>query len=229
MRRTLLALCALVVALGACGRGEPEEPLRTFEPQQTASSPSPKPQLGKDSKACTLLTAKDRRSIAGEKIEVVAPVPLTEGVLQCRWVKTLTTPATTSIKVISQPVQTWVLRVPKQIDRSIQYNRVEHKYLGRLQAAKKEIAREGDKISDADACRIFSLLVEVNEDRKNAKEFVLYQGTARGDYSVAWHRCKGGVHTELTYEEPSLVPSEALSNSVVRLGTLAHKRALKIL
>ena len=229
MRRTLLALCALVVVLGGCTRGEPEEPLRTFEPQQTASSPSPKPQLGKDSKACTLLTAKDRRSIAGEKIEVVAPVQLLKGVLQCRWVKTLKTPVTTSIKVISQPVQTWVLGVPKQIDQSIQRGRVEDKYLGRLQAAKKKIIREGGEISDADACRIFSLLVEVNQERKNETEFVLFEGTTRGDYTAAWNTCKGGVHTALTYEEPSLVPSEALSNAVVRLGKLAHKRALKIL
>lgn len=229
MRRILLALCALVVVLGGCTSGEPVEPLRTFEPQQTASSPSPKPQLGKDSKACTLLTGKDRRSIAGEKLRVVAPVPLTKGVLHCRWVKTLKTPATTSITVISQPVQTWALRVPKQIDRSIQYGKVEDKYLARLQAAKQKILREGDEISDADACRIFALLVEVNEGRKKATEFVLFEGTSSGDYSVAWHRCRGGVHTELKYEEPSLVPSEALSNSAVRLGKLAHQRAVKIL
>jgi hypothetical protein len=229
MRRTLLALCGLVLVLGGCTRGEPEEPLRTFEPQQTASSPSPKPQVAKDSEACKLLTPKDRRSIAGEKVEIVAPLPVTKGVLQCRWVKTLKTPVTPSIKVISRPVQIWASTVPRQIDRSIQTGTVDDKYLARLQAVKKKVIREADEISDSDACDIFALLVEVNEDRKNASEFVLYQGTTRGDFTVAWHRCSGGVETELTYEEPGLAPSEALSQSAVRLGKLAHKRAIKLL
>ena len=229
MRRTLLTLCALVVVLGGCGRGEPEEPLRTFEPQQTASSPSPKPQLGKDSKACTLLTAKDRRSIAGEKIEAVAPVQITKGVLECRWVKSLKTPASTSITVRSQPVQYWAQTVPRQIDKLIRTGQADDKWLKRLQATKQKTIREADEISASDACGIFAFLVRIREGRKNASEFTLYQGTGRGDFTVASHRCGGGVYTELIYGEPGLAPSVALNRSIARLGNIAHKRALKIL
>ena len=229
MRRTLPALCALVIMLGGCARGEPEEPLRTFEPQQTASSPSPKPQVRKDSDACTLLTSKDRRSIAGERIEVVAPLPVIKGVLQCRWVKTLTTPLTTSIKVLSQPVQYWAQTVPKQINKLIRAGQVDDKWLKRLEATKQKAIREGDEISDSDACDIFAFLVRINEGQKHASDFTLYQGTSRGDFTVAWHRCGGGVHTELIYEEPGLVPSVALNQAIARLGKVAHKRAIKIL
>src|SRR5688572_22560810 len=229
MRRALLALCALVMMLGGCARGEPEEPLRTFEPQRTASSPSPKPQVSKDSKACTLLTAKDRRSIAGEKIEVVAPAPLIKDVLQCRWVKTLKTPLTTSIKVSSQPVQYWARTVPKQIEKLIRTGTVEDKWLKRLQATKQKIIREADEISNSEACDIFAFLVRIRDGRKNASDFTLYQGTGRGDFTVAWHRCGGGVHTELIYEEPGMAPSVALTRSIARLRKVAHHRAIKIL
>ena len=229
MRRSLLSFCALVVVLGGCTRGEPEEPLRTFEPQQTASSPSPKPQVNKDSDACTLLTSKDRRSIAGENIEVVAPLQVTKGVLQCRWVKTLKTPLTTSIKVFSQPVEYWAQTVPRQIDKLIRTGQVEDKWLKRLQAIKQKTIREADEISNSDACDIFAFLVRISDGRKNASDFTLYQGTGRGDFTVAWHRCGGGVYTELIYEEPGLVPSVALNQSIARLGKVAHQRALKIL
>ena len=43
---------------------------------------------------------------------------------------------------------------------------------------------------------------------------------------MSWQRCAGGVHTELAYEEPGLQVSLALSQSVIRLGKLAHKRAI---
>ena len=203
--------------------------MSTFEPQQTASSPSPKPQVNKDSDACTLLTAKDRRSIAGERIKVVAPLQVTKGVLQCRWVKTLKTPLTTSIKVFSQPVQNWAQTVPRQIDKLIRTGQVDDKWLKRLQAAKQKTIREADEISDSDACDVFALLVRINEGRKNASDFTLYQGTGRGDFTVAWHRCGGGAYTVLTYAEPGLVPSVALNQSMARLGKLVHQRAIKLL
>jgi hypothetical protein len=229
MRRALVVSCALAVVAGVlagCGGDEPSTPIRTIEPSRTASSPSVDPQVAKDSEGCKLLTAAERRSIAGEKLEIVAPSPAIRGALLCRWVKSLKTPVTTSIKVISQPLQVWVRNVPRQIDRLTVSGRSDGAYTERLQAAKKEILRGPEEISDKQACTYFSLLVEISMDKKNQTEGILFQGTQRGDYKVTWQKCAGGVHTELGYEEPGLQVSLALSQSVIRLGKIAHRRAV---
>jgi hypothetical protein len=229
MRRALVVSCALAVVLGvlgACGEDEPATPIRTVEPQRTASSPSVDPERFKNEEGCRLLTGPERRSIAGEKLETVAPSPLIKGALICRWVKTLNTPVTTSIKVVSQPLDVWVQQVPKQIDRLMVSGRSDGKYSDRLQAAKKQILRGPDEISHEEACKYFSLLVEISQDKKGLREGLLFQGTQRGDFKVSWQRCSGGVHTELAYEEPGLKVSLALSQAVIRLGKTAHRRAV---
>ncbi|MGH3474250.1 MAG: hypothetical protein ACRDOT_04970 [Aeromicrobium sp.] len=229
MRRALIVSCALAVvlgALGACGGDESANPIRSIEPQRTASSPSPDPETIKDSEGCRLLTGGERRSIAGEKLEIVAPLPVIDGALLCRWVKTLKTPVTTSLKVVSQPLQVWVKSLPKQIERLMVSGRSKEEYSERLQTAKKEILGRSDEISNKEACKYFSLLVEISMDKKNKTEGILFQGTQRGDYKVTWQRCAGGVHTELVYEEPGLQVSLALSQAVIRLGKTAHKRAV---
>ncbi len=233
MRRTWVVLSALAVVLslvlGACGGEEPQTPIRTPKPQKTASSPSPDTETTKKSEGCKLLTPAERRSIAGEKLNTVAPLPVTKGALVCTWVHTLSTPLTTTLKVTSQPVDLWVRGVPKRIDDLILSGRFDQKYSKRLQTAKKEILRGSEKLSEKQACKYFSLLVEVHEGKKNLTEGILFQGTARGDYQVSWQKCAGGVETELVYEEPGLQVSLALSQSVIRLGKAAHKRALKLL
>jgi hypothetical protein len=229
MRRAPVVSCALAVVLGllgACGGGEPATPIRTAEPQRTASSPSVNPETAKNSEGCRLLTGKERRSIAGDKLEIVAPSPVFKGALLCRWVETLKSPRTISLRVASQPLDLWVQQVPTQIDRLIAAGQPDSEYSKRLQAAKKEILRGPAEISDEQACKYFSLLVETNTDEKNKTDGILFQGTERGDYSVTWQRCAGGVHTELFYEEPGLQVSLALIQSVIRLGKIAHRRAI---
>ena len=229
MRRALIVSCALAVVLGlvaACSGGDPATPIRTAEPQRTASSPSVNPETAKNTEGCKLLSGKERRSIAGQKLDIVAPSPVIKGALLCRWVETLKTPLTTSLRVISQPLDVWVQQVPKQVDRLLVQGRSDTEYSRRLQAAKKEILRGPENISNKQACKYFSLLVEISMDKKNKTEGILFQGTERGDYSVTWQRCAKGVHTELFYEEPGLQVSLALSQSVIRLGKLAHRRAV---
>ena len=234
MRRALIVPCALAVMFGvlvACGDDEPSNPIRTIEPQRTASSPSPDPEAARNSAGCQLLTAKDRRSMAGESLETVKPLPLIDGILLCQWVKTLTTPKTTSIKVISQPAQVWAQRnVPKQVNRFIATGRSGDKLTDRLLAAKKEISGGAAEVGGAEACGMFSLLVEANnKKRKGLTQDLQFQGTTSGDFTVAWQKCTKGVHTELSYAEPGLQPSLAVSQSVIRLGNLAHRRAVDIL
>jgi hypothetical protein len=235
MRHARVVFCALVVVLGgmlgACGGdAEPAKPIRTVEPQNTASSPSADPMDAKGSPGCKLLTAKERQSVAGEKLETVVPVPVIDGVLLCQWVESLSSAATTSIRVISQRVQRWTETLPAEIDRIIASGKANEKLTDQLQVAKRTILRGSDEISDAQACKYFSLLLEVNDRKKKGRtEALLYQGTSRGDFTVAWYRCAGGVHTEITYAEPGVQVSLPLAQSVVRLGKVAHQRAVKIL
>jgi hypothetical protein len=230
MRRALVVSCALAVVLGllgACGDDQPATPIRTIEPQRTASSPSPDPETARNSEGCRLLTPAERGSIAGEKLETVAPLPVVKGALLCRWVKSLSTSVTTSIRVISQPVQLWVQTLPAEIDRVIASGKANDKFIDRLKIAKRTILRGADEVSDKQACSYFSLLLEVNDKTKKGEtQALLFQGTIRGDYTVGWQRCAGGVHTDLLYEEPGLQVSLALSQAMIRLGKTAHRRAV---
>ena len=225
MRRALVLSCALAVVLGllaACGSDEPAKPIRTVEPQRTASSPSADPEAARNSDGCKLLTAKDRRSIAGVALNTVFPMPQIDGVLLCRWVKTLTTPKTISIKVVSQQAPVWAQRaVPKQINRLLAAREADDKMTDRLRAAKRKISGGATEVSGAEACRMFSLLIEANNKKKKGlNQDLLFQGTPRGNFTVAWQKCGKGVHTELVYEEPELQPSLAAQQvPVVNVST----------
>ena len=229
MRRARVVLCALVVVLGgilgACGDDEPANRIK-LEPQQTASSSSPDVKTTKNSEGCKLLSPAERESIAGDTLDAVAPMPAIEGALLCRWAKTLASPRTTYIQVISQPLQVWVKRLPKHIDNLVASGKSDEEYSKRLQALKKDVIRAPEDVSDKQACKYFSLVVEISRDKKGLTEGLLFQGTQYGDYKLTWQRCGGGVHTELVYEEPGLQISLPLGQAVIRLGKAAHRRAV---
>ncbi len=232
MRRALVVSCALagvLGVLGACGRdGEPAAPIRTLEPQRTASSPSPEA-VYKDSTGCTLLTSKERRSIAGEKLDVVAPSQPAKGALACRWVNELSAPLPTALRVEVTPADRWVLGLPQQIDATISSGRSERKYTKALLAAKKKVFERADEIGDKEACRMFSLLVEVNGGKKGASQFYHFQGAEAGGITAVAQSCNKGVYTVLTYDERGLASSVALGEAVLRLAKTAHMRAVKLL
>ena len=230
MRRSVVVLCALAAALGGCalGDGTTTKPTRTIEPQFTASSPSPEAP-GKDSKGCTLLTSKERRSIAGEELDVVAPSQDAKSTLKCRWVNSLSTPAPTALSVESTPTQRWVLGIPQQVDSTIASGRSERKYAKPLQAAKKKVNERADEIGDKEACRMFSLLLEATGHKKGASQIVYIQPAGAGGITSIVQLCTDGVVTLLMYDEKGLAPSVALGEAVLRLAKAAHKRAIKIL
>ena len=229
MRRSVVVLCALAVALGGCARGDDgTKPTRTIEPQLTASSPSPEAP-GKDSKGCTLLTAKERRSIAGEKLDVVAPSEAAKDTLECRWVNTLSTPVPRALRVEAKPAQRWVLGLPQQIDGAIASGRTERKYSKRLQAAKKKVFEGADEIGDKEACRLFSLLAEAGGGKKGASQTAFFLPAEGGRITAIAHTCTSGVYTLLTYDEQGLALSSALGQATLRLMRIAHQRAIKIL
>ena len=230
MRRTVVVLCALAVVLGVlagCGRDPASPtPAPSAEPLETASSPSPNP-TPENSIACELLTKKERQSVAGEAISVVAAVPPSKGSEQCRWVRSLSSPAATVVQVQIAPAQVWAKSVPQQIDGAFRGGRADEELTKKLLAAKKEIRGGTDKLSDKRACEMFSLLAESNGRKAGVTDTLSFPpfGT---QISAQARTCTKGIYATVTYSELGLRPSTALGQAVLRLVKIAHLRAVKM-
>jgi len=229
MRRARVVFCALVlvlaVILGACGGdAEPAKPVRTLEPRLTASSPSPTVN-DPDSEVCSLLTSKERASIAGGKLDLV--VPVAQKAKQCQWVKSGSGPLP-AIEVTATPAREWVSQLPSLIDRMVKAGRVDAKFTKRLQVAKRKVLRGADKMDKREVCDLFSLIVEANGGKKDSKTLVYFLPTATGEITASVQTCSRGVNTVVTYSEYGLRPSEPLGRALLRLAALAHQRAIKL-
>ena len=230
MRRPLVVLCAFAVVLGAvvgCGRDPEQRPEPSVGPLETASSPSPNP-TPEESVACDLLSDKDRKSIAGVAISLVAPAPPAKGSDQCRWVDSLKTGAPTVVQVAVAPVQVWAKSVPAQVDSALRTGRAasDKELLDQLLDAKKQIKRGADKLSDKEGCKMFSLLAQANGRKKGVTETISFPpfGT---QIAAQARTCKSGIYATVTYSELGLKPSTALSAAVLRLVKIAVLRAEK--
>lgn len=226
MRRRLISLCVLALVLGGCAReAEPNGPRRTIEPSLTASSPSASASA-KESVACKLLTSDERKSIAGERIDIVAPVLRNaEDTDQCRWVKDLRSSAPPTVQVVTSSAKTWAKQVPRQVNQVMAGGRLSTKMVKKLLDAKKTIA-EGH-YDNAEACRLFTLLAEANGDRKGAHTRLSYPPYGRQGSANA-RTCTHGVFTQVSYAEVGLKPYGFVGYAVLRLLKLAHKRAIKL-
>jgi hypothetical protein len=128
--------------------------------------------------------------------------------------------------VVTSPADEWVVLLPQLIDRTVVSGRA-GQLNRRLQAAKKKVLRGAEKLSDTEACEMFSLIVLANGGKEGATEFVVYQPTQSGQIMATVQKCTKGVHTYLTYEENGLTPSGPLSGAMLRLVKIAHKRAIE--
>jgi hypothetical protein len=229
MRRAPVVLCALVVVLVAsgCSEAPKSKTPREVETIETASSPSPNP-TPEDSVACKLLTNKERKSIAGRSISLVAPAPPAKGSDQCRWVNTLKSAAPTMVQVAVAPAQVWAKSVPMQVDSALRSGRAADDELrAKLLAAKKKISKGADKLSDKEACTMFSLLAQSNGRKKGVTETISFPPF--GSQIAAQARtCRFGIYATVTYSELGIKPSSALSAAVLRLVKIAVLRADKI-
>jgi hypothetical protein len=226
MRRAVVVLCALAFVVSGCGRGEdPATPIRTIEPQSTASSPSPK--VATDAAACRLLTSKERASIAGANIDAVVPTAAQKDSRQCRWLTKLSKPLP-ALQVVTSSAQVWVVQMPRMIDRLVMSGRAGEKFTQRLQEAKKKVLRGADELTDSEACEMFSLIVFANGGSEGAKKIVLFQPAQNGQIVASVQKCTNGVYTVLTYEEADLAPSTPLSDAMSRLVNVAHQRAIDL-
>jgi hypothetical protein len=226
VRLLVLALLAPLV-LAACAGDPPVTPTKDPGPLSTASSPSPRP-TSASSPACDLLTSAERRSIAGETVDVEAPSNPPRGGFQCRWVKSLQAPTPTLIAVVVTSAQQWSKSVPQQVDRAIAAGAAKKKsFLTRLLAAKKKVRHGTDKITDKEACDMFSLMSEIYGRKKGTFEVVSFPAYGT-QLSVNARSCKQGRYISFSYTEGSLQPSSPLSFSALRLLHVAEARAAKM-
>jgi hypothetical protein len=226
LRLLVLALLAPLV-LAACAGDPPVTPTKDPGPMDTASSPSPRP-TAKDSPACELLTSAERKSIAGDNVDVVAPGNSPRGGYQCKWVKSLQAPTPTLIAVVVTSAQQWSKSVPQQVDRAIAAGAAKKKsFLTRLLAAKKKVRHGTDKITDKEACDMFSLMSEIYGRKKGTYEVVSFPAYGT-QLSVNARSCRKGRYISFTYTEGKLQPSSPLSFAALRLLHITEARAAKI-
>ena len=187
MRRALIVTCALAVVLSGCARGvDSAAPTSTFTPSETASSPSPKEAAFSDEKACRLLTSKERRSIAGVKLDAVAPaVPAAEHLTVSVAHRPVRSPPR-RMNVVTMTAQTWARNFPAQADRRSAAGRAGKKMAKRLQAAKLSVSRGVEKLGNREACQLFSLILETYGAPRNSRTTSVSErgeGSTRGDCS----------------------------------------------
>jgi hypothetical protein len=231
MRRTPIVLCAIVVVLGVTAGGCSRSP-ESVEPRQTktietASSPSPNP-TPEDSVACKLLSDKERRSIAGEPITIVAPASPSKGTDACRWVKSMKSTFPTQVTVVVAPAQVWAKTVSTQIDTALRSGRGnDKKLIDRLLAARKKLTKGADRLSDKEACGMFSLLAQSRGLKKNVIETISFPPL--GSQIAAQARtCYKGIYATVTYAEVGLRPSTALTAAVLRLVKIVRLHAVEL-
>jgi hypothetical protein len=227
MRRTVVFLCALVFVLGGCGPDPETVKPRTIETTETASSPSPNP-TPETSIACKMLSDKERKSIAGEPISLVAPASPAKGSVVCRWVKTLKSALPTQVMVLAAPAQVWAKSVPQQVDGALRSGRAtDDKLRHQLLAATKRLHKGSDTLTDKEACGMFSLLAQSNGRKKGVKETISFPPFG-SQVSAQARTCYKGIYVTVTYAEIGLKPSTALSAAVLRLVKAARVRAAKL-
>jgi hypothetical protein len=225
MRRTLVLVCALAVVLGGCSRDPERAQPRTVETVETASSPSPNP-TPEDSIACKLLSDKERKSIAGEAISLVAPATPSKGAAVCRWVKTLKSALPTQVVVAIAPAQVWAKSVPTQVDSALRSGRAnsDHDMVVKLLAAKKKLTHGANKLTDKEACGMFALLAQSSGHKKGVTETISFPPNGSG-ISAQARTCYKGIYATVTYAEIGLKPSSALSAAVLRLVRIVRVKA----
>ena len=131
----------------------------------------------------------------------MAPAPVAKGSAQCRWVNTLKSGAPTMVQVAIAPAQVWAKSVPMQVDSALRSGRAaDDKLRAKLLAAKKKISRGADKLSDKEACTMFSLLVQSNGRKKGVTETISFPpfGT---QIAAQGRTCRFGIYATVTYSE----------------------------
>jgi hypothetical protein len=221
--RDVLVAAAVIAAVAACSRtADAPRPTHTFEPS-VAPTQSVKPSAKRET-ACSLMTAEERRSLAGTTMDRVMPSNPVVAVHQCKWVHSFTETVTMSVQVDAMDSRDWAKQNLPTVSGSVRNPKADTKMISDVRDAATDI-RSG-KLTRERACEIYSLMTRLMGFTED-DEVVFPNWTSQDEASVVSTSCLDGVVTSVTYTERHLYPTPSLGDLVVKARQAVEKRAVE--
>ncbi|MCW2824030.1 MAG: hypothetical protein JWQ91_947 [Aeromicrobium sp.] len=173
-----------------------------------------------ESKACSFLSAADRKQLAGVALDEVVAADARSGGSQCRWSSTKGL-----IEVTSVPATSWAKTLPDVIDQLGSSSEVKTKQDRKDLARAKKLLADAGSFDGAEACKAFDTLAEIDGADKDTDVAVKYLPISSTEVGVSAQVCSAGVLTSLVYSEPGLVESKAFEKRATAAVRAAQKRA----
>ncbi|MRJ75700.1 hypothetical protein GEV29_04065 [Aeromicrobium sp. SMF47] len=221
--RSLLLVPALALALVAVAgcSGSDDEPKGSKASESSSASDGPTADVD-ESAACKLLTAADRKKLAGSAVDIVVSSDAREGgSSQCRW----QTPDAL-IQVTTLPAKRWATSLPDvvaQLEKSsADGSAADRKDLARA----KKLLAGADDFTDAEACKAFVTLAEIGGAKKGSTTTITPVPITESDLGLSAQTCTGGHLTSVIYSVPGLKQTPKVERTVTSVLASAQKRVL---
>lgn len=220
--RNVLVAALAVAALAACSRtADVPRPTHTLQPS-VAPTQSVKPTTERQT-ACSLMTAEERRSLAGTTMDNVMPTNPVAAEHQCKWVHSFTETVTMSVEIEAMDARDWAKRSVAILGEAMRNPKTDKRRLSQIRQGAIDI-RSGELTRDR-ACEIYWLMATLNGFTKG--EEVVYPAWTTQTGSVVSSSCVDGVFTSVTYTEQNLFPTPTLGDLVVKARQAVEKRAIE--
>lgn len=220
--RNVLVLAVAITALAACSRtADVPRPTHTLQPS-VAPTQSVKPTTQRQT-ACSLMTADERRSLAGTTMDNVMPTNPVAAEHQCQWVHSFTQTVTMSVEIEAMDARDWAKRSVAILGEAIRNPKTDKRRLNQIRQGAVDI-RSG-KLTRDRACEIYWLMATLNGFTKG--EEVVYPAWTTQTASVVSSSCVDGVFTSVTYTERNMFPTPTLGDLVVKARQAVEKRAIE--
>jgi hypothetical protein len=213
-----LAACALVL-LSACSGSDDSQPAAKGSAKPSASATPTAPPVDPSQIACKMLTSSDRSTLAGAAVDEVVAASGTDGGSQCRWQA-----ESAVIQVTTLPAKEWAKSLPdvvKKIESSSAAASPADKK--DLEAAKKLLSGAAS-FTDAQACRAFTTLAELDGDPKGTTTTVTSIPITDTESGISAQACDDGELTSVLYSIPGLKETPAIDKTVTTILERAQKR-----
>ncbi|AWB93917.1 hypothetical protein C3E78_17815 [Aeromicrobium chenweiae] len=214
-RRLVPAALAGLVLLAGCSGSDDGEGTKA------KSSEAPTADVD-ESAACKLLTAADRKKLAGSAVDIVVTSDAREGgSSQCRW----QTPEAL-IQVTTLPAKRWATSLPDvvaQLEKSAdQGSAADRKDLARA----KKLLAGADSFTDDEACKAFVTLAEIGGAKKGSTTTITPVPITETDIGLSAQTCTEGHLTSIIYSVPGLKKTAKVERTVTAVLASAQKRVV---
>lgn len=220
--RNVLVAAVAIAAVAACSRtADVPRPTHTLEPS-VAPTQSVKPTAKRET-ACSLMTAEERRSLAGTTMDKVMPSNPVAAEHHCQWVHSFTETVNMSVAIEAMDARDWATRSAATLGESIRNPKTDRGRLTDIRQGMVDI-RSG-KLTRDRACEIYWLMATLNGFTEGDE--VVYPAWTTESASVVSSSCVDGVFTSVTYAERNLYPTPSLGDLVVKARQAVEKRAVE--